>query len=282
VHRNGRLRAGRSRVHNLAASDDLDMNAETMSTVIAKPPRLPPPTRAAAELPQDDAAGIRWAELLGPPALPRAECELLDALVQTRHVAAGQAVFTHGEAARSLVVLLSGDVAMGLATPGGTMRTERLVRGTAWLDASSAWLASAHVLDAVALTPVLVAELPRLPLQTLLDQRPALARRLVVSLAAEVRRLTVHAHELMHKDAPARLATWLYAHCRQADEEASPDNQAVVRLVERKSDIATQLGMTPETLSRLMRALSDQGVIGVDGYTVQVRDLQALRRLAGG
>ena len=53
-----------------------------------------------------------------------------------------------------------------------------------------------------------------------------------------------------------------------------------MRLVERKSDVASQLGMTPETLSRLMRTLSDQGVIEVEGYTVQVRNLAALRRLA--
>ena len=246
--------------------------------VIARPPRLPQPPRTARVAPGGADAGVRWADLLGAPAPTRAECEALDDLVQTRSVAPGQAVFTHGDTSRSLVVLISGDVAMGLATPGGPMRTERLVRGTAWLDASSAWLASTHVLDAVALTPVQVAELPRGPLQALLDQRPALARRLLAALAGEVRRLTVHAHELMHKDAPARLATWLYSRCEAVD--GAPSNQGVVRLVERKSDIASQLGMTPETLSRLMRSLSDQGVIEVEGYTVQVRDLAALRRHA--
>lgn len=254
------------------------MSAETVNMVITRPPRLPQPPRGVG-VAIEARSGVRWADLLGAPAPTRAECEALDELVQTRCVSPGQAVFTHGEDARSLVVLISGDVAMGLATTGGSMRTERLVRGTAWLDASSAWLASAHVLDAVALTPVKVAELPRGPLQTLLDQRPALARRLLVSLASEVRRLTVHAHELMHKDAPARLATWLHAHC-QPEDDAPSTNQAVVRLVERKSDVASQLGMTPETLSRLMRTLSDQGVIEVEGYTVQVRDLAALRRLA--
>jgi CRP-like cAMP-binding protein len=57
-------------------------------------------------------------------------------------------------------------------------------------------------------------------------------------------------------------------------------DRAVVRLAERKSDIASQLGMTPETMSRLMRTLSDQRVIEVEGYTVKVLDLKALRRLA--
>ena len=252
------------------------MNAETASMVIARAPRLPQPPRAMTV---EAAPGVRWADLLGSPAPTRADCEALDDLAQLRSVAAGQAVFTHGETSRSLVVLISGDVAMGMAAHGGSMRTERLVRGTAWLDASSAWLASAHVLDAVALTPVQVAELPRGPLQTLLEQRPTLARRLLVSLAGEVRRLTVHAHELMHKDAPTRLATWLHTRCRAGDDDAP--NQAVVRLVERKSDIASQLGMTPETLSRLMRSLSDQRVIEVDGYTVHLLDLRALRRIAG-
>ncbi len=86
-------------------------------------------------------------------------------------------------------------------------------------------------------------------------------------------------HELMHKDAPARLASWLAA--RQMPVDADP-SRAVVQLAERKSDIASQLGMTPETMSRLMRTLSDQGVIEVEGYTVRVLDVQALRRIGGG
>ena len=81
----------------------------------------------------------------------------------------------------------------------------------------------------------------------------------------------------MHKDAPARLASWLCA--RQQPLDADPD-RGVVQLAERKSDIASQLGMTPETMSRLMRNLSDRGVIEVEGYTVRVLDPKALRRIA--
>jgi hypothetical protein len=40
--------------------------------------------------------------------------------------------------------------------------------------------------------------------------------------------------------------------------------------------------MTPETMSRLMRTLSDQGVIEVEGYTVRVLDVPALRRIGAG
>ena len=54
-----------------------------------------------------------------------------------------------------------------------------------------------------------------------------------------------------------------------------------VVLSERKRDIAAQLGITPETLSRLLRSLTRKGLIEVVGYNVHVLDLPALRRLAG-
>lgn len=252
------------------------MNPATADIAIARPPRVPQVRGAARAAATGNV--VRWGDVLGSPAPTRADCDALDAISQVRNVGAGQIVFAHGQSSRSLVVLLSGDVAMGMAGAGGAMRTERLVHGPAWLDASSVWLDSVHVLDAVALTPARVAELARDPLQALLDQRPLLAQRLLVSLAREVRRLTMHTHDLMHKDAPARLASWLCA--RHLPPDGDP-NRSIVRLAERKSDIASQLGMTPETMSRLMRSLSDQGVIEVDGYTVHLLDLRALRRIAG-
>ena len=56
----------------------------------------------------------------------------------------------------------------------------------------------------------------------------------------------------------------------------------MVHLGERKRDIAAQLAITPETLSRLMASLSRQGVISVDGYIVSVHDRAALERIAAG
>jgi CRP-like cAMP-binding protein len=53
-----------------------------------------------------------------------------------------------------------------------------------------------------------------------------------------------------------------------------------VRLHERKRDVASQLAITPETLSRLMRSFTRQGVIEVSGYTLRVLDVEALGRLA--
>ena len=218
-----------------------------------------------------------WDLLFGASFLSAVEQQALSAVARVRPVAAGNEVFGHQDAARSLVALQRGDVALGFRTADGAFHVERPVHGTAWLDQSSAWLGDCHSMDARASGDAVVIELPCAELQRQAELHPNLALRLVASLAREVQALAANTHELMHKDAPARFAAWLLQRCPPADPSS---RRAVVRLGERKRDIASQLAITPETLSRLMRSLSRQGVISVAGYTVQVLDLPGLRGIA--
>jgi CRP-like cAMP-binding protein len=122
-----------------------------------------------------------------------------------------------------------------------------------------------------------VIELPRDELLREFERHPGLARRMIASLAREVQALTAHAHALTRKDAPARFAGWLTAQVEPAAGDAA---RARIRLGSRKRDLAGQLGVTPETLSRVMRGFSESGLIRVAGYTLEVLDLPALRALA--
>lgn len=220
-----------------------------------------------------------WNELLGAPALNTLELAALNTMARPRLVPQGGAVFTQQEPARSLVFVREGDAALGWRTAEGEFRVERPVRGPGWLDQSSAWIDATHAIDARAVSALVVVELPREDVQALLGTQPQLARRLIASLAREVHSLAVNTHGLMHKDAPARFAQWLVDRCQPV---ADHPQRAVVRLGERKRDIASQLAITPETLSRLMRSLTRQGLIAVAGYTVNVADIDGLRRVAEG
>lgn len=218
-----------------------------------------------------------WRALLGSTALGPAEVDALGAIASMRQVAQGDAVLARAECASSLVALVDGVVALGFRTADGTLHTERIVRGPAWLDLSSAWLDQHHAMDACASTTSVVVELPADSLQALLACSPSLANCFIRGLANEVQALVVNTHELMHKDAPGRLAQWLML---RSEPAPGREGQRVVRLSERKRDVASQLAITPETLSRLMRSFTRQGVIEVAGYTVRVLDPQALARLA--
>jgi CRP-like cAMP-binding protein len=244
-----------------------------LATAPPMPARLPNPPA----LPKAPVPGRRvWQLLLdATPMVTAGDAQALDALVTPRVLAAGDWVFTHRTPARALVLLLEGSVSLG-HSDGAAMAPERLVRGPAWLDAASAWLAGAsHALDARAIGAVRVADLPRAALQSLLMQRPSLSAGLLAVLAEQVQRLSLQAHELMHKDANSRLAAWLHRH-----RPAAAGEPVLLQLKERKRDIAAQLGMSPETLSRQMRQLSRRGLIAVSGYQVQVLDSAGLQRLA--
>lgn len=213
-----------------------------------------------------------WLALLGGPPLLPSELTLLDQLVRLRRVPAGSLIFGHDEPARALVAVRAGRAALGWRGRDGGFQVEQPVHGPGWLDLASCWLQTGHPMDARATTEVVLAELPGDALRQRLDVNSGLAERLLVALARQVNALTLATHGLMRKDAPARFAQWLL----QRADEAS-----VVRLTERKRDVASQLAITPETLSRLMRALSEQGTIAVVGYTVSLLDRAALQRVAG-
>jgi CRP-like cAMP-binding protein len=235
---------------------------------------MPLRTLVAPSMSLADAA--LWNGLLGAPPLAADELASLGALARPRHVAAGQSVLCRSTAASTLVALRSGEVALGFRTADGVLRTERIVRGPAWLDLSSAWLSGPHAMDGQAMGPANLVELPCELLDARLAEHPGLARRLIQRLAREVQALAVNTHELMHKDAPARLAQWLHQRCVPLP---GGHGQAIVRLSDRKRDVASQLAITPETLSRLMRSFSRQGLIEVAGYNVRVIDPEGLARL---
>ncbi|MBV8604364.1 MAG: Crp/Fnr family transcriptional regulator [Pelomonas sp.] len=223
----------------------------------APPPRLP----------------IDWATLLDP-APPRALAAALDRIAAQRVVEPGQSIFARGQPARDLVAVLAGTVALGRRGGDGRLALQRRVAAREWLDLGSAWLGDAHGEDAVALGRVRVLELPARGLRALLPDQPGLAEALLAALAREARVLADLGHDLMHKDAGRRVADWLLERCLPAGQDL------LVPLHERKRDIAAELAVAPETLSRCLRQLREQGLIAVEGYRITVLDLQGLKALA--
>jgi CRP-like cAMP-binding protein len=218
--------------------------------------------------------------LFGSPRLGGAEIHALEAIAQTRAVSPGEIVFGRDDTAQAVVALMAGSVALGLSDAEGVFRPERIVVGPAWLDLGSAWIGQKHGLDARAGSIAAVLALPCDALSALFDHHVALAPRLLRGLANEVHWLADNTHELMHKGATARFAQWLLKRCPATHGEAGQAGEKLIQLHERKRDIASQLAITPETLSRLMRCFIRDGVIAVNGYQVRVLDLSALEQLA--
>ena len=240
----------------------------------ATPPVVRPRRRPAPPPPAPDDPNP-WARVLGGPLHP-VDAACLRDLARRRLVPAGAPVLVPGEPAHCLVLLLNGDVVLGSRAADGNLRTERTLKGPAWIDLSTAWLQRPQSIEAQALSDVTVAEVPLEALRRHLPTHPELSQRLCVALAEQVYLLSHASRNLLHNDARARLAQWLLERCPVSA------GRCELKLEERKRDIAQQLAMTPETLSRLLRGLAASGVIDMHGYTLSVSDVDRLRQVALG
>lgn len=235
------------------------------------------PTVSDSELREPTIQASDWQAVLGGPRLGEAELQGLKSMLSLRRLPSGEMAFTRHQQAKHLVAVVQGSVGLGLARDDEPFHLERTVHGPCWLDPASAWLGGTYVQDARAVSEVWLIDLPVNRMRELVAARPAMVERMLKGLAQAVHSLTGMTHDLMHKDAEHRLAVWLLQHFQPEDKTC---REMSISLKERKRDIAAQLAITPETLSRMMRQLNRKGVIEVQGYSIKVLDLPALKALA--
>lgn len=105
------------------------------------------------------------------------------------------------------------------------------------------------------------------------------AARAVLQDMARVHRLQIHMGiSRAAKAAEARCAEWLLANAR-ADEKTP--GALAVQLSQRKRLIAAQLGVTPETFSRVLRQLRERNLVSGTGRLLRLPDPDGLRKCAG-
>ena len=192
-------------------------------------------------------------------------------------VAAGTVLLHRGDAVDQILHIVQGRVVLGILQDGEMEHQLGEVEGPFWLEAASGLLGLKHAVDAVAETSV---QLQRVPVPEFLAQvqtLPAASQTLLMDMAKSQRQQTELAVSRLAKDADARCAEWLLRH-------AEPDAQVgglAVTLRERKRNIAAQLGIAPETFSRVLRHLRDRQLISGACRVLGLPNPQALRELAG-
>ncbi|MCZ7583848.1 MAG: helix-turn-helix domain-containing protein [Deltaproteobacteria bacterium] len=100
----------------------------------------------------------------------------------------------------------------------------------------------------------------------------------MASSAIWLRRLVDLVDELSFAEVPTRIARHLLRMAHEGGVEIK--NGARVDLPMTKTDFARLLGTVSETLSRVLARLVDDGLLTVDGRTIILADVEALRELA--
>ncbi len=183
----------------------------------------------------------------------------------------GEMLFEEGQPADGFYVVVSGKIKVFKLSPDGRERILHVIQpGNSFADAAifddGVFPAFATCIDTSSLL-----FFPKEQFLGLLKQNPQLAVNIIAGLSRFLRNFALQIEDLTFRDVPARLARFLLSAC---DPPASQ-----VTLAVSKTQLASHLGTTSETLSRTLRKLAVEEMIDVQGRTIKLLDQGRLHDL---
>ncbi|WP_035481061.1 FNR family transcription factor [Gallaecimonas xiamenensis] len=217
-------------------------------------------------------------ELCIPFTLTDTELDQLDSIIERKKpVHKGDALFEAGQALSALYAIRSGTIKSytltkegeeqitGFHLPGDIIGFDAINKGS-------------HVSFAQALETAMVCEIPFDTLDRLSGTMPRLRQQIMRLMSSEIKGDQDMILLLSKKTAEERLAAFLMnLSTRFGARGFSPKE---FRLAMTRGDIGNYLGLTVETISRLLGRFQKLGLIQVAGKFITVSDLEGLRRMA--
>ena len=228
------------------------------------PPMNPPPIA-------DVLRRVPLFAALDPDVLAR-----IAAASRTVRLEAGEPVMREGEPARGFFYVVSGGVRIYRIAPDGREQVLQRVRaGQTFAEAAVLTMKRYPANAAATESGTELIEIGAATFLGILDADPRVAKAMVASLSTWLLRLVGRVEELTVLSAGARLARYVL----DLPSTSSKDG-LVVELPLPKKDLAASLGITPETLSRLLRKWQDRRVVRIDGSTIVVLGSEVLLAIA--
>jgi CRP/FNR family transcriptional regulator, anaerobic regulatory protein len=219
-----------------------------------------------------------FSQLCLPFSLNDSELSQLDDIIQRKKpLHKGDMLFESGQSQRSLYAIRTGSFKTFTLTENGEQQITgfHLPGDIVGFDGLSQ---QQHPSYAEALETAMVCEIPLPNLDVLLDQLPRLRQQIMRLMSEDIRSDQQMMLLLNRKTAEQKLATFL---SQLAQRYASRGYSGTAfRLTMTRSDIGNYLGLTVETISRLLSKLVKDALIQVDGKLIKINDQTALSTLA--
>lgn len=217
-------------------------------------------------------AGLPLFRELGPAAIGR-----LAARARKLRLARGEVLFHRGEPPAGFYVVVYGQVGLFAPAARGARLTGTVGAGRSFGEPIM-FVDKPTLVDAVAQRDALVLLVPKDSVFDEIDRNPRFARLLLAGMAARIERLVHELDAQAQGGAQPRLAAYLLRLAGVAAAHAH--GSTTLTLPAAKVAIASQLGMTPEHLSRLLREMTQQGLLQVEGRRIALLDLAQLAQVA--
>jgi len=186
----------------------------------------------------------------------------------------GHQLFRRGDPCRGFHVLLSGQVKLSMSSDRGDEKVIEIVGPGQSFGEAVMFLGRDYIVSATSISPATLLFVPRKALEEEFDRDPRIIRRVLASLSLRLHHLLADIEDYSLSSGRARTIGFLL------NQAATSGDSRQVQLPFAKALVASRLNVTQEHFSRILNQLAAEGLIEVQGSTVLLRDLEALRSAA--
>lgn len=192
-------------------------------------------------------------------------------------LAEGEHLFEHGQRAERFFMLREGRIKLYRLSPEGDEKVIEIIRpGQSFAEAVMFMEGKRYPVSAQALVRSELIAFDNAVFLQILRESVETCFRVMAAMSMRLRARVNEIEALALQNATLRLVNYLLG---ELPEDAG--DSAEIRLPAPKNVIASRLSVQPETLSRILHQLCDKGLITVQGRTITVHDVPALRRYGG-
>lgn len=191
----------------------------------------------------------------------------------------GDVIFREGEPTERLFLIAEGTVKLSIASPTGQEHMIGVLGRGQIFGELAVIDRGPRAMDARAMEDSRVYALEADVFWTMLESRPALARRLLELMARRLRRADQATQDLVFFDAPTRLARVLLHLAEEHGEQEGEDQAIRITVRVTQEEVAQMIGVTRESANRLISSFAGRGWIDWnDGYPILLHPEALIRR----
>jgi len=180
----------------------------------------------------------------------------------------GRLLFQRGDPCLGFHIVAFGQVKLAVSTAAGTEKVVEIVGPGLSFGEAVLFMEKPYIVSATALADSLLLHVGRDALFEALDDDPALARRMLANLSYRLHMMVKDVEALTLHSAMQRVIGYL--------TRLDGQDTGRVTLPAQKSLVASRLNLTPEYFSRILHELAAEGLLKIEGRTIEIVDAARL------
>jgi len=185
-----------------------------------------------------------------------------------------QFVFHKGDRCKGFYITVRGNIKISFLSVEGKEHVARIIGPGQSFAEAIALLEKPSPAMVQAITPARVLLVPNGTIFKCINENPSCAYGMLAGLSRRLHLLASELESVTLNSSQQRVIGFLLQH---HEVNGAEQNETQITLPATKSTIASHLNLTPETFSRILHKLDEEGLISVKGKSIRVHDVSKLR-----